>query len=436
MAIYETINTSETPSNSNIAIKEIPIYGSSRLGQYRPLKEELGQVNKDLKTALGQRIYEFSNHLGNVLVTLNDFKVPNTDGSYKSIVLSASDYYPFGMAMKERTYQNEDYRYGFNGKENDTDFGVGKTDFGARIYDEKIGRWLACDPLENQYSNVSSYAFVDNSPIFFIDPNGEEIVPTIKDAKKLANYKSIMRKIDAYSILKLNNEILSSYTNMPNTQKRKKSKAWFFHLQVIVRDMTQKELNATNGQGIGFSTQVSSTTQGNSDPHEYFTTEIALSDKGMQFATIAEEFLHAGQKLYYKEQGLAQPNSISLELEAKIAKIYAVWDNNQSLSPIDLYKEMVNLGFNSYELEITFNITIQNKGGGDQITGITFNEEVINFFKNKGNINPAEKEKIIKLLNVAGSKIEKVYKGIPGWKPNEKIDTDLKYFEHLINETK
>ncbi|WP_338794279.1 RHS repeat-associated core domain-containing protein [Bernardetia sp. MNP-M8] len=192
MAIYETINTSETPSNSNIAIKEIPIYGSSRLGQYRPLKQQTGQVEPHKKTALGQRIYEFSNHLGNVLVTLNDFKVPNTDGTYKSIVLSASDYYPFGMAMKNRTYQNSEYRYGFNGMEKDWDIAVGKTDFGGRIYDEVTGRWFSCDPLEYKYPSTSTYNFAVNNPLYFIDIDGEDIVIVGKNGSSISVKTSLI----------------------------------------------------------------------------------------------------------------------------------------------------------------------------------------------------------------------------------------------------
>ena len=159
MAIYEE------KTDQTLAIKEIPIYGSSRLGQYRPKTDAK-------KTALGQRIYEFSNHLGNVLVTLTDNKVPQTDGTYECVVVSASDYYPFGMAMAERTYSNSEYRYGFNGKEKDWDIAVGKTDFGARIYDELTGRWFSLD--EHPKTTQSNYVFAVDNPIIFIDPDGKD----------------------------------------------------------------------------------------------------------------------------------------------------------------------------------------------------------------------------------------------------------------------
>ena len=163
MAIYEE------KTDQTLAIKEIPIYGSSRLGQYRPKTDTK-------KTALGQRIYEFSNHLGNVLVTLTDNKVPQTDGTYESVVVSASDYYPFGMAMGERTFSNESYRYGFNGKENDNDFGNDQLiqDYGFRLYAPSIVRFFSVDPLTRSYSMLTPYQFSHNSPIALIDLDGLE----------------------------------------------------------------------------------------------------------------------------------------------------------------------------------------------------------------------------------------------------------------------
>ena len=163
MAIYEE------KTDQRLAVKEIPIYGSSRLGQYRPKTDAK-------KTALGQRIYEFSNHLGNVLVTLTDNKVPQTDGTYESVVLSASDYYPFGMAMKERSFANSEYRFGFNGKENDTDFGDKQLiqDYGFRLYNPALGRFLSVDPLTNGYPWYTPYQFAGNMPIDHIDVDGLE----------------------------------------------------------------------------------------------------------------------------------------------------------------------------------------------------------------------------------------------------------------------
>jgi len=80
----------------------------------------------------------------------------------------------FGMVMPERSFSNEKYRYGFNGKENDNEVkGVGNSvDFGARIYDSRLGRFLSVDPLIATFPFQSSYCFAGNAPVKFIDKDG------------------------------------------------------------------------------------------------------------------------------------------------------------------------------------------------------------------------------------------------------------------------
>ena len=147
---------------------ELNLYGSSRLGTKFLTAEEPG------KLLLGLRKYELSNHLGNVLAVISDRKFINdTD------VRSVSDYYPFGLEISARSWQSEGYKFGFNGMEKNPDFGKGAIDFGARIYDSRIGRWQAVDPLAAKYPGISPYAFVANRPLMFIDPDGRDARITI-----------------------------------------------------------------------------------------------------------------------------------------------------------------------------------------------------------------------------------------------------------------
>jgi RHS repeat-associated protein len=66
-------------------------------------------------------------------------------------------------------------RFGFNGKLKDDEI-AGVTgadlDFGARIYDSRVGRWLSSDPLAMRYPWQSPYAGLNNNPINVIDPSG------------------------------------------------------------------------------------------------------------------------------------------------------------------------------------------------------------------------------------------------------------------------
>ena len=85
------------------------------------------------------------------------------------------DYYPFGMLIPNRHGNSTAYRYGFNGKEKDDELkGEGNSyDFGARMFDPRVGRWFATDPMEDRIPSVSTYAYVANNPLYYVDPDGE-----------------------------------------------------------------------------------------------------------------------------------------------------------------------------------------------------------------------------------------------------------------------
>ena len=68
------------------------------------------------------------------------------------------------------------YGFGFNGKENDNEVkGTGnQQDYGMRIYDPRIGRFLSVDPLFKDYPELTTYQFSSNTPIWAIDIDGLE----------------------------------------------------------------------------------------------------------------------------------------------------------------------------------------------------------------------------------------------------------------------
>ena len=91
--------------------------------------------------------------------------------------LYAQDYFPFGSVMDGRSYNNDKYRFGFNGKEEDTEGmgGGGSTyDYGFRIYNPALGRFLSVDPLTKSFPFYTPYQFAGNMPIWAIDLDGLE----------------------------------------------------------------------------------------------------------------------------------------------------------------------------------------------------------------------------------------------------------------------
>lgn len=64
------------------------------------------------------------------------------------------------------------YRYTFNGKETDPE--TGTQDYGMRIYNPAIGKFLSVDPLQKEYPFLTPYQFASNNPIMGIDLDGLE----------------------------------------------------------------------------------------------------------------------------------------------------------------------------------------------------------------------------------------------------------------------
>ena len=96
---------------------------------------------------------------------------------YDVDVVNSNDYYPFGSLMPGRTYSRSDkYPYGFNGEENDNEVkGDGdQQNYGMRIYDPRIGRFLSVDPITARHPELTPYQFASNRTIDGIGRDGLE----------------------------------------------------------------------------------------------------------------------------------------------------------------------------------------------------------------------------------------------------------------------
>ncbi|MBT0813075.1 RHS repeat-associated core domain-containing protein, partial [Litoribacter ruber] len=162
---------------------------------------------------LGIKQYELSNHLGNVLTVVSD-KINQSSDSTWAEIIKLTDYYPFGLAMEGRTYQDSlTYRYGFNGKENDLE--TGTQDYGFRIYDPRVAKFLSIDPLARDFPWNSTYAFAENDVIRSIDLEGlEKLIMTNVDAKKKTAQITIKKDIQIIN----SPNLPSSYASIDNNK--------------------------------------------------------------------------------------------------------------------------------------------------------------------------------------------------------------------------
>jgi len=163
----------------------------SRLGTYKvPYETDPNRSKKqtqvdDLhKLILGYRNYELSNHLGHVLAVISDKSAE---------IVSANDYYPFGMTIKSRSFDGN-YRFGFQGQESEKElFGGNASFFKYRISDNRTGRFGSIDPLFRKYPWNSQYAFSENRLIDGIELEGLEVLLGVGNHNPFVNAAMVFR---------------------------------------------------------------------------------------------------------------------------------------------------------------------------------------------------------------------------------------------------
>jgi RHS repeat-associated protein len=151
------------------------IWGDENIGQIRITGAyQTGQPGPPVFVVSWNRYYYLKDHLGTVRMTVDA----------AANVVSYDDYYPYGMQMPTRSLasSNEDARYKFTSKERDVETNYDY--FGARYYDNRIGRWLQPDPMATKYPRWSPYNYCLDIPMIIFDPNGMIVRGANADMKK------------------------------------------------------------------------------------------------------------------------------------------------------------------------------------------------------------------------------------------------------------
>lgn len=109
------------------------------------------------------RYFYHTDHLGSAIY------ITNAIGDITQYVA----YMPFGETFAEQ-HSDWDSPYKFNAKEIDNETGLYY--YGARYYDPKVSLWLGVDPYAEEYTGISPYAYCQNNPVIYLDPDGKRIV--------------------------------------------------------------------------------------------------------------------------------------------------------------------------------------------------------------------------------------------------------------------
>ncbi len=146
-------------------------------------------------------VFNYTDHLGNIRVSYAD---SNHDGTIDPTteIIEENNFYPFGMKHigYNQSISSEGNslakQYKFNGKELNNELGLDWYDYGMRMYDPMIARFMVIDLATEVMKQYSPYTYAFNNPVMFEDKDGN--FPVLANMGIVDPIKELMsgKKID------------------------------------------------------------------------------------------------------------------------------------------------------------------------------------------------------------------------------------------------
>ena len=154
------------------------------------------------QTLSAKYVYAGSRRIARVASSSTRYYLTDHLGSTRSLVdeagtvTAAYDYWPYGKTLA--TSGTDATHFRFTGHERDDESSL---DYMlARSYAYDTGRFLRPDPMQDQYPGLSPYAYANNNPLKYVDPDGRVIKLSSKltqeQRKQFEGYLANLRKTE------------------------------------------------------------------------------------------------------------------------------------------------------------------------------------------------------------------------------------------------